>query len=212
MNPTKTRRQLLSQKILTNLQKRNITGHYAHTKEEAKNIALELLKESTTIGFGGSKSIEQVGIIDALKTEDRYTLLLRNPQDTPSEALKISRACFSADAYLCSSNAITEDGILVNLDANSNRVAAISFGPDRVIMIVGMNKVVRDEEAAISRVRNIAAPINAQRFDIQTPCKHTGSCANCTSINTICCQMLITRFSRHTNRIHVILIEEDLGF
>ena len=107
---------------------------------------------------------------------------------------------------------ITEDGILVNIDGNSNRVAAIAYGPESVIMIVGMNKVAKDVDAAISRARNEAAPINAMRFDLDTPCKKTGSCMNCMSKDTICCEFLITRFSRHPGRIKVILVGEDLGF
>ena len=101
---------------------------------------------------------------------------------------------------------------MVNIDGNSNRVAAIAYGPTHVIMVVGMNKVVKDVDAAISRARNEAAPINAQRFDLDTPCKKSGSCANCMSKDTICCQFLVTRFSRHEGRIKVVLVGEDLGF
>ena len=101
---------------------------------------------------------------------------------------------------------------MVNIDGNSNRVAAIAYGPESVIMVVGMNKVAKDVEAAISRARNEAAPINAMRFDLDTPCKKTGSCMNCMSKDTICCEFLITRFSRHAGRIKVILVGEDLGF
>lgn len=212
MTPVQIRRELLSTKVLENLNKRNITGYYAKTKEEAKAIALSLVKDGEIIGFGGSKSLDEVGLIDALKENDSVKLLIRNAFDKPEEALRISRETFFADCYFCSANAMTEDGILVNVDANSNRVAAISFGPSKVILIVGMNKIEKDEQSALTRARNIAAPINAQRFNIKTPCKTTGSCANCKSPETICCQILTTRFSRHPNRMHVILVNEDLGF
>ncbi len=212
MDPIQIRRELLSTKVLENLGKRNITGYYAQTKEEAKAIALSLVKDGDTIGFGGSKSLDQVGLIDSLKENESLKLLIRNAFDKPEEALRISRETFFADCYFCSANAMTEDGILINVDANSNRVAAISFGPSKVILVVGMNKIEKDEQSALMRARNIAAPINAQRFDIQTPCKTTGSCANCKSPQTICCQILTTRFSRHTDRMHVILVNDDLGF
>ena len=107
---------------------------------------------------------------------------------------------------------MTEDGILVNIDGNSNRVAAIAYGPKNVVMIVGMNKIAKDVDSALSRARNIAAPTNAQRFPLDTPCKMNGSCANCKSRDTICCEFLITRYSRHANRFHIILVNEELGF
>jgi hypothetical protein len=119
---------------------------------------------------------------------------------------------YASDVFLASSNAITEDGILVNIDGNSNRVSAIAYGPKKVIMIVGMNKVTPDVDSAMKRARNVAAPINAQRFGLQTPCSKTGTCMDCKSPDTICCQFLITRYSRHADRIHVILVNEDLGF
>lgn len=119
---------------------------------------------------------------------------------------------YSADVYLGSANAITEDGILVNIDGNSNRVSAYAYGPEKLILIVGMNKVAADVDAAIKRARNEAATINAQRFGLDTPCSKTGSCINCKSPDTICCQFLITRYSRHKDRIHVILVNDSLGF
>ena len=121
-------------------------------------------------------------------------------------------AAYDADFYLMSANAMTEDGILVNIDGNSNRVSALAQGPRKVIVIAGMNKVCDDVDGAMKRARNVAAPINAQRFGLNTPCAKTGSCMNCKSPDTICCQFLITRFSRHPGRIHVILVNDSLGF
>ena len=111
-----------------------------------------------------------------------------------------------------SANAISADGQLVNLDGNANRVAALCFGPESVLVIAGMNKVMGDLDSAIARARQVAAPANAQRFDIKTPCKETGKCFDCKSPDTICCQFLITRYSRHTDRIHVILVNDTIGY
>ena len=119
---------------------------------------------------------------------------------------------YDADVFLASTNAMTEDGVLINIDGNSNRVSMIAQGPRKVVFIVGMNKVCNDVDAAMKRARNVAAPINAQRFGLKTPCSSTGSCMNCKSPDTICCQILITRYSRHEGRIHVILVNDDLGF
>ena len=120
---------------------------------------------------------------------------------------------YDADVFLSSVNAMTDDGILVNIDGNANRVSAIAQGPKKVIFIVGMNKVFSgDLDGAMKRARNIAAPINAQRFGLSTPCTKTGACMDCKSPDTICCQFLITRYSRHKDRIHVILVNENLGF
>jgi hypothetical protein len=119
---------------------------------------------------------------------------------------------YDADFFLTSANAMTEDGVMVNIDGNSNRVSAIAQGPKHVIVIAGMNKVCADVDAAMKRARNVAAPINAQRFGLSTPCAKTGSCMDCKSPDTICCQFLITRYSRHADRIQVILVNDVLGF
>jgi hypothetical protein len=119
---------------------------------------------------------------------------------------------YDADVFLASCNALTEDGMLVNIDGNANRVSAIAQGPKKVVFIVGMNKVCSDLDGAMKRARNVAAPINAQRFGLSTPCSKTGACMDCKSPDTICCQFLITRFSRHPGRIHLILVNDSLGF
>ncbi len=205
------RNRKLAQKVISGLGRRNMTGYFCETGKEALEKALELIPEGASIGWGGSMSLSQIGLREAVLTGP-YRILNRDLAKTSQERKAIECAIFGADVFLCSSNAITEDGILVNLDGNSNRVAAISYGPDKVIMIVGMNKVAPNTETAVARVRNVAAPCNAQRFPVETPCKVTGSCADCLSPDTICCQMLITRFSRHKGRIHVILVNEALGF
>ena len=132
------------------------------------------------------------------------------------QAVEIKReamlATYDADAFIASVNAMTEDGVLINVDGNANRVSAIAQGPKCVVFIVGMNKVCPDVDSAMKRARNVAAPINAQRFGLSPPCTRTGSCMNCRSPDSICCQILITRLSRHEGRIHVILVNDDLGF
>ena len=206
-----TRNDLLAQKVIKGLESRNMCGYYVHTKEEALAKSLELIPEGSTIGWGGSMSVSEIGLRDAV-INGNYQVYNRDVCKTPEEKRDIELKIFGSDYFLCSSNAITEDGILVNIDGNSNRVAAIAYGPKNVVMIVGMNKVEKDIDSAMSRARNIAAPINAQRFPLDVPCKHTGSCANCKSRDTICCEFLITRYSRHANRFHIILVNEDLGY
>ena len=206
-----TRNKLLAEKIIKGLESRNMSGYYAETKEEALQKALELIPEGSTIGWGGSASVNEIGLREAV-CNGNYVIYNRDTAPTPEEKKAIELKIFGTDYFLCSSNAITEDGVLVNIDGNSNRVAAIAYGPSHVIMIVGMNKVAKDEEAALCRARNIAAPTNAQRFPLDTPCKKTGACANCKSRDTICCEFLITRYSRHANRFHIILVNENLGY
>lgn len=208
---TRTRNKLLAEKVIKGLESRNMAGYYAENKEEALKKALELIPEGSTIGCGGSVSVNEIGLRQAL-LDGNYIVYNRENCATPEEKREMELKTFGCDYFLCSSNAMTEDGVLVNIDGNSNRVAAIAYGPAHVVMIVGMNKIAKDEEAALSRARNIAAPINAQRFPLDTPCKKTGSCANCKSRDTICCEFLITRYSRHAGRFHIILVNEDLGF
>ncbi len=205
------RNGLLAEKIIKGLESRNMEGFYAETKEEALKTALELIPEGSSIGWGGSVSVDAIGLKDAV-CSGNYRIHDRNAAGTEEEKRQIELEVLGSDFLLCSSNAITEDGILVNIDGRGNRVAGIVYGPKNVIMVVGMNKVVKTLEDAWSRARNEAAPINAQRFPIQTPCKKTGSCADCKSPDTICCQFLVTRFSKVPKRIKVILVNEELGF
>ena len=210
-NNIASRNRLLAEKVIRGLESRNMTGYYAETKEEALKKALEIIPEGATIGWGGSVSVNDIGLKDAV-IKGNYNALVRENCKTPEEKERLQREVFFADYFLSSSNAVTEDGILVNIDGNANRIAAIAYGPQHVLMIVGMNKVAKDLDSALSRARNVAAPINAQRFPLSTPCKKSGACANCKAIDSICCEFLITRFSRHTGRIHVILVGEELGY
>jgi len=209
MNETIIKRnELLAQKVMKGLESRNMKAYYAGDKGEALKIALELIPEGSVVTMGGSMSAHEIGLVDALKNGD-YNFVDR---DAASDKRAAMLAAYDADYFLTSANAITEDGVMVNIDGNSNRVSAIAQGPRHVIVIVGMNKVCPDVDSAMKRARNVAAPINAQRFGLNTPCSKTGSCMNCKSPDTICCQFLITRFSRHEGRIHVIMVNDSLGF
>ena len=202
------RNELLAQKVIKGLASRNMAGYYAASAEEAKKIALDIIPEGASVTMGGGMSVHEIGLVDSLK-EGNYNFIDRDKAEDKRAAML---AAYDADFFLSSCNAMTEDGILVNIDGNSNRVSAICQGPRKVLFIVGMNKVCDDVDGAMKRARNVAAPINAQRFGLDTPCCKTGSCMNCKSPDTICCQFLITRFSRHEGRIHVILVNDSLGF
>ena len=209
MNENITKRnELLAQKVIQGLKSRNMTGYYAENAEEACRKALEIIGEGSTVTMGGCMSAREIGLIDAISEGD-YNFIDRDNYADKRAAMLMA---YDADVFLSSANAMTDDGILVNIDGNANRVSAIAQGPKKVIFIVGMNKICDDIDGAMKRARNVAAPINAQRFGLDTPCTKTGACMNCKSPDTICCQFLITRYSRHKDRIHVILVNDDLGF
>lgn len=201
------RNELLAETVIKGLQARNMTGYYAEDKEAALKKALELIPEGSTIAMGGCMSAHEIGLIDALE-KGNYHYMDRDKMD-PREALM---AAYDADIFLSSANAMTNDGVLINIDGNANRVSCIAQGPRKVLFIVSLNKVCSDVDSAMKRARNVAAPANAQRFDINTPCKKTGKCWDCKTPDTICCQILVTRYSKHPGRIQVILVNDDLGF
>ncbi len=202
------RNELLAAKVIKGLESRNMSGYYAATKEDALKKALELIPEGSTVTMGGGMSVHEIGLVDSLK-KGNYNFIDR---DECEDKRKAMLSAYDADVFLSSANAMTDDGVMINIDGNANRVSAIAQGPKKVVFIVGMNKVCADVDSAMKRARNVAAPINTQRFGLSTPCSKTGSCMNCKSPDTICCQILITRFSRHKDRIHVILVNDNLGF
>ena len=202
------RNEKLAQKVIKGLESRNMKGYYAASKEEALQMALQMIPEESTVTMGGGMSVHEIGLVEALK-KGNYTFIDRDEYADRREA---SLKAYDADFYLASANAMTEDGVLVNIDGAANRVSALAFGPKKVLLIVGMNKICDDVDGAMKRARNVAAPINAQRFGLDTPCSKTGACMNCKSPDTICCQFLITRFSREKDRISVILVNDALGF
>ena len=203
------RNELLAQKVIKGLKSRNMEGYYAASREEAISVALGLIEAGSTVTMGGGESVHAIGLPTALKESPDYEFIDRDAYEDKRAAML---AAYDADVFLSSANAITEDGIMVNIDGNANRVSAIAQGPKKVVFIVGMNKVCDDLDGAMKRARNVAAPINTQRFGLNTPCSKTGSCMDCKSPDTICCQFLITRYSRHAGRIHVVLVNDHLGF
>ena len=209
MNEFVTQRNaLLAQKVIKGLQSRNMAGYYAESREAAKAIALSLIPEGASVTMGGSASAAEIGLVDAV-ANGNYNFIDRAKFEDKRQAMLLA---YDADVFLASANAITEDGVMINIDGNSNRVSAIAQGPKKVVFIVGMNKVCPDVDSAMKRARNVAAPINAQRFGLNTPCAKTGACMDCKSPDTICCQFLMTRYSKHPGRIHVILVNDNLGF
>ncbi|MBR3188108.1 MAG: lactate utilization protein [Lachnospiraceae bacterium] len=209
MNENITKRyELLAKKVIKGLESRQMSGYYAADKEEAFRIALSLIPEGSTVTMGGAMSAHEIGLPAAL-AEGNYNFIDRDKMEDKRAAML---AAYDADFFLASANAMTEDGVIINIDGNANRVSAIAQGPRHVLFIVGMNKICDDVDGALKRARNVAAPINAQRFGLNTPCTKTGSCMDCKTPDTICCQFLITRYSKHPGRIHVILVNDFLGF
>ncbi len=202
------RNELIAQKTIKGLKSRNMTGYYAANKEEALKLALELIPEGSDVTMGGGESIVELGLVDALK-EGNYNFIDRFAFDSPRDGML---KAYDADVFLSSANAMTDDGVLVNIDGNANRVSAIAYGPKKVIFVVSIDKICPDVDSAMKRARNVAAPANAQRVGVDTPCTKLGACVNCKSPSTICSQFLITRFSKPEDRIHVILVNEALGF
>lgn len=201
----------LSTTVLKGFKKRFIEGYYRDTAAEAKELALSLVPNGASASFGGSVTLSETGILEALRGREDITLYDRDIANGPEEVKKIMHDALSCDYYFMSSNAITADGELVNIDGNGNRVAALIYGPENVIIVAGMNKIVKTIEEGISRTRNTASPQNCIRLKKNTPCAVNGVCGNCLA-DTICDQIVITRASRVPQRIKVILVGEELGF
>lgn len=200
-----------AESIIRNLKKRNMEGYYCPTREEAVAKALSFIQEGSLVSFGGSMTLSESGMMDALKAGS-FQLIDRALAKNPEELKDCYRRSFLADTYVMSTNAITMDGKLVNIDGNGNRAAALIYGPEQVSILCGMNKVCKDEAAAISRAHETAAPMNALRLSMDTPCAKTGSCADCLSKDCICAHTVITRYNRMPGRIKVILVGEALGY
>ena len=209
--PKELRNELLGKNMVENLQKRHFEAYYCPTAAEALEKALSLIPEKSSVSWGGSMTIRDMGLTKAIHAKD-YEVIDRDLVSDPQERQEMQRKALLVDYFLTSTNAISEDGVLVNIDGTGNRLAAFCYGPKNVIVICGMNKVEKDVESAISRARNHAAPINNMRFMGKTPCVATGSCHNCLSPECICNQFLITRNCTPKGRIKVILVGEDMGF
>ncbi|WP_317854324.1 lactate utilization protein [Chakrabartyella piscis] len=209
--PLEMRNDLLGKKLVGELEKRNFEAYYCKTSAEAMEKAFALIPEGSSVSWGGSVTIREMGLTDAFHAKN-YKVVDRDLAKDADEKFELQRQALMVDCYVTSTNAITEDGVLVNIDGVGNRVAAMSFGPKNVVVIVGMNKVEKTAEDALTRVRTYAAPVNSMRFMGKTPCAVDGVCHNCKSPESICNQMLITRNCRPAKRIKVILVGEELGF
>ncbi len=208
------------ERVMENLRKNNMEAYFAEKASQVVPIIESLLNEGDTVTVGGSMSLFESGVIDFLRS-GKYNFLDRNrPGITPQEVQEIYRQAFYADAYLCSCNAVTEKGELYNVDGNSNRVAAIMYGPKSVIMVVGYNKIVRDIDEAVMRVKTMAAPANCRRLSCDTYCYHVGECMGadgdladgCQTEARICCNYVVSAKQRIKGRIKVILVGEPLGY
>ena len=205
------RNEKLSASLIKALSLRHFDAYYCASASEAAEKILSLIPKTDVVSWGGSVTMEALGVIDRVKKDGRR-VIDRSTAQSQEEKIEIMRRALLCDTYLTGANAISEDGEIVNVDGNGNRVAAMTFGPKSVIVACGMNKVVKTAEDAVSRARNTAAPVNAQRFDIRTPCKTTGSCADCKSTDSICSYIVRTRLCKPAGRIKVVLVGEALGF
>lgn len=205
--------KLRAKTIIKGLEKRNMEGVFCETKEDALSKALSYIEEGSSVTWGGSMSIEEIGLMDAVKNGN-YKVIDRSVAKNYEEQREIFSKAVLADYYLMSSNAITLDGELINIDGTGNRVACLTYGPKNVIMIVGMNKIVNDVEDGIKRVRNFASPPNTLRLGLKTPCSMTGRCGDCYGDTCICSQIVVTRrqSAAMRGRIKVILVGESLGY
>lgn len=198
-------------KILENLKKRGFDAYFCETSEEATELALKLTDKNDTVSWGGSKTITEIGLVDKLK-DGGFKLIDRDTAKTPKERVELMRTALLCDTFFMSTNAMSADGVLVNIDGNGNRVAAMCYGPKSVIVIVGKNKVCNTLEEAELRARNVAAPLNVKRFGFtKTGCQN-GKCTDCLSDECICSYIIKTRKSNVKGRIKIILVNEDLGF
>ena len=211
LHTTKAYYDLRGPVLVKNLKSRHFDAYYCSTKEEALAKALELIPTGSTVGWGGCWSAEQIGLIEAVKAGD-YSVIDRSTGKTPEEVVKLMKQCLTADVFITGANGLSMDGQMVNIDGNGNRVAAIVYGPDSVIVVAGMNKVCDTVEDAFTRAKTVAAPVNNMRFNNENPCKFTGKCAQCKTETCICNQYLVTRNCRPAGRIKFILVGEDLGF
>jgi len=207
--------EVLEQKIqrtIKGLEKNNMKGYYVKDINGLYELLNDLIVDGSTIGLGGSMTLFETKTIDFIR-EGNYDLLDRYAEGLTAEDIKnIYRKSFFADTYLMSTNAITEAGELYNVDGRGNRVAALIYGPDQVIVIAGVNKIVKNLDEAISRNEDIAAPANTKRLNLSNPCKEVGYCVDCNSETRICNNYTFIKNSLEKNRIHVILLNENFGY
>lgn len=200
------------EKTIKSLEKNNMRGYFVQDEQEAIGKIKEIMKKGDVVTVGGSMTLFEIGAIDLLRNGD-YEYLDRYAEGlTPEDIKKVFRKGFSADTYLTSSNAITEQGELYNIDGNGNRVASMLFGPDKVIVVVGKNKIAVDVEDAVKKVKAITSPANNIRLKKDNPCVKSGFCSDCTSPTRICNEYTLIKRQGQPDRIHVIIVNKDLGY
>lgn len=199
-------------RVMSALEKNNMKPYFAESREQLYDIVRGLVKNDKLITAGGSVTLEESGVKQLLMTEFPGIYLDRSEGKTPEEVDDILHKAFVSDTFFASSNAVTEDGELYNVDGRGNRVSAMIFGPSQVVLIVGVNKIVKDMDEAVCRVEQVAAPMNTKRLNSGTPCEITGSCAHCRSKGRICCSYVRMAQQRVKDRIKVIIVNEKLGY
>lgn len=198
-------------KVAEALNKRYFEAYYCSGRDEALEKILELIPQGHVVSWGGATTVDELGVKDALRQRGQ-AVIDRDTAKDAQERQEMLKKALTCDTFLMGSNAVSADGQLVNIDGTGNRVAALCFGPSQVIVVAGMNKVAGDLDGAMRRAREVAAPINAQRFQLKTPCSVNGLCADCKGPDSICAQIVTTRLCKPAGRIKVILVGEDLGF
>lgn len=211
MTPREKRNEKLAEKLIKALERRHYNACFCKTKGEAVSTIMKMIPKGASVSWGGSMTIRDMGLTTELKAGG-YEVYDRDDVNTLQDKIRIYRKAFECDYYLSSVNAISEDGVIVNIDGNGNRVAAITWGPEHVILVVGLNKVCQDVDAAIKRARSEAAPVNMARFDYNTPCQKDGTCHDCLSPDSICNYISIQRMSHPAKRHTVVLVDENLGY
>jgi len=211
LKPEEQRNERLAATLIKQLNRRHMEAYYCATAAEAVSQVSALIADGSSVTWGGTMTVRDLGIPEALRSRGTLQVLDRDLAVTPEEKQDIYLRAFTADVYLTSANAISEDGVIVNIDGNGNRVAAITWGPKKVIFVIGLNKVAQNVEAALARARSTASPVNAARFDIKTPCRADGVCHNCNSPESICSYVHFLRNSPRSRHV-VVLVGETLGY
>lgn len=198
-------------KVAEALNKRYFEAYYCSDRAEALEKILELIPQDHVVSWGGAATVDELGVKEALRQRGQ-AVIDRDTAKDAQERQQMLKQALTCDTFLMGSNAISADGQLVNIDGTGNRVAALCFGPTQVVVVAGMNKVAGDLDGAMRRAREVAAPMNAQRFPLKTPCVANGLCGDCKGPDSICAQIVTTRLCKPAGRIKVVLVGEDLGF
>ncbi|HJC47284.1 MAG TPA: lactate utilization protein [Candidatus Lachnoclostridium pullistercoris] len=206
------KRREMAQKIAGSLKKRNIEGFYCRDKEEALKLVLSMVPDGAKVGWGGSVTLDQIGLFDGLREKNCVMLDLKEGGKDPEETERIYRESVGADFFFMSTNGITENGELVNIDGAGTRLGRMIYGPKHVIIIAGINKISKDIESAVDRIQNEVCPILAVRSGRNTACGNLGRCGNCFTPDSMCCEIVITRKSRQNGRMKLVLVGEELGY